>query len=75
MGQAHVWRGLGAGLGGLGWCERLIEVRFVWARRMFGVGLARVWHGFGAAPTEIVVNPRIRTLFLEKSITYFRYSL
>ena len=27
------------------------------------------------APTEIVVNPRIRTLFLEKSITYFRTSL
>ena len=47
MGQAHVWRGLGAGLGGFGWCERRIEVRFVWARRMFGAGLARVWRGFG----------------------------
>ena len=39
--------GLGAGLGGFGWCERRIEVRFVWARRMFGAGLARVWRGFG----------------------------
>ena len=26
-------------------------------------------------PRQIVVNPRIRTLFLEKSITYFRISL
>ena len=40
--------GLSAGLGGFGWCERRIEVRFVWARRMFGAGLARVWRGFGA---------------------------
>ena len=39
--------GLSAGLGGFGWCERRIEVRFVWARRMFGAGLARVWRGFG----------------------------
>ena len=35
--------GLSAGLGGFGWCERRIEVRFVWARRVFGAGLARVW--------------------------------
>ena len=39
--------GLSAGLGGFGWCERRIEVRFVWTRRMFGAGLARVWRGLG----------------------------
>ena len=55
-GQAHnlvrAWRGFGAGLGGFGWCERRIEVRFVWpgthlvrARRGFGAGLVGVSEG------------------------------
>ena len=42
-------RGFGAGLGGVGREERGLELLFVWAWRRFGEGLARVWHGFGAA--------------------------
>ena len=39
--------GLSAGLGGFGWCKQKNEMRFAWARRRFGAGLARVWCGFG----------------------------
>ena len=48
-GLEKVGRGFGAGLGGLGREERGLELLFVWAWRRFGEGLARVWHGFGAA--------------------------
>ena len=52
--------GLSAGLGGFGWCKQRNEVRFAWARRRFGAGLARVWCGFGRVWAGLV---RVWSLF------------